>query len=366
MPAEASLAAGAPEGTETGKSEFGEEVQSLAERMPTELLVLVFAMLDSRSLLITVGAVCRHWRAACHDVGCVCVDLTFVPPKAKLQQRVRLKDGAEVLEGIVQRFRNIDQVNMSGWSFLDDPTALRLVQLCPRLRKLDFSGCFGLSSDCIALVAERCPLLEEINFAQSSIEDSAVAILVEKCRNLTSVTVSTCHSLTIAVLHELAKNPNLTKVNMDYCLGMFADGMIALAEHCPLLTHISFTGCQVHDSAVAAFAKHCPGLKSVSLGYSPGVTDESLRALSDHCRRLEHVDLSSCTQVTDDGVRMLAEVCSELRSVILYNIPKINDASVVALTQNCSKLMMLDVQFCDELTATGRAAAAAVNAKIKA
>ena len=76
--------------------------------LPAELLVLVLAEVDTRTLLLVVPGVCRRWRDACPLVAGVVLDLTFLPEHAALRTE---RNGRTVrwLSSIFTRFPQVSE-----------------------------------------------------------------------------------------------------------------------------------------------------------------------------------------------------------------------------------------------------------------
>lgn len=71
-----------------GQIPAGHTGQPPVESAPTELLVAILSLVDPKTLLLSVPAVCRRWRRACPLIPAVNLDLTFLPRGAAMRRAV--------------------------------------------------------------------------------------------------------------------------------------------------------------------------------------------------------------------------------------------------------------------------------------
>jgi len=81
------------------------------DMLPDELLMIVLGLVDTRSLLTSVAAVCTRWRRLCRDVRGIRLDIGFL----KDHPRVRDDDGASILTVLFDRWRWVDALIVDGW-----------------------------------------------------------------------------------------------------------------------------------------------------------------------------------------------------------------------------------------------------------
>ena len=65
------------------------------------------------------------------------------------------------------------------------------------------------------------------------------------------------------------------------------------------------------------------------------------------------VTLRWCHGVTDEGVRLLAHSCHEIESIDISSCYEVTDTAVNALSKSCKSLRTLDVSFCSKVTLQG-------------
>jgi hypothetical protein len=174
--------------------------------------------------------------------------------------------------------------------------------------------------------------------------DLHVISLAEHCPQLTHVNFTGCDQLTDTSVVVLAEHcPHLTHVNFSQCSQLTITSMVALGELCPHLAHVNFCSCPtLSDSSVVALAEHCPQLTFVRFSGCDQLTDMSVVALAEHCPLLTFVNFSGCDQLTDPSLVTLGEHCLHLTHVNFVNCPRLTDASLVALAEHCPQLTYMN------------------------
>ncbi len=86
----------------------------------------------------------------------------------------------------------------------------------------------------------------------------------------------------------------------------FSDDMCqTLAEHCPLLEHLTVAracGPTASDAGLHVLSEGCPRLKYVNISWNNDVTDAGVHSLLATCAALEHLVLEGVKQLTDKGL----------------------------------------------------------------
>ena len=119
-----------------------EAMQTPIQRLPDELLQMIFSRLDTETLLTAVPAVCRRWRAVYGQTRNVNLNFLFVRRRAAV--RVDDESGARMLCEIVKRMAHVVGLNLWGFGSLSDATVVALAEHCTRLTSVTF-GCVGRS-----------------------------------------------------------------------------------------------------------------------------------------------------------------------------------------------------------------------------
>eukprot|EP00899_Mesostigma_viride_P025004 jgi/Mesvir1/5689/Mv15704-RA.1 len=177
-----------------------------------------------------------------------------------------------------------------------------LAARCPDLRVLDLVQVpgvaretpWGIDDATLALVVERCPLLQHVNVSGSAdVTDAGVMAVAARCRGLMVLDVSRC---------------------------------------------VRVTG-----AGISAVGRVCQGLRTLVTAGCYDVTDDGIAAVAGNCASLRHVNVTGCTEVSDESVRLLAG-CGELRHLCVRGCSRVTDASVARVAASCPGLLHLDAR----------------------
>jgi F-box/leucine-rich repeat protein 2/20 len=214
------------------------------------------------------------------------------------------------------------------------------------------------------IIASSCPRVSAVDFTSHSdpdvvyngITDVGVVALAEHCPLLKYVDFRQ-GSQSDASLVALADHcSRLTSLAVGGAFGVGFGGISivgvrSIMEHRgPQLTAVCFNECaNLNDEMVVAMAENCPRLILVSLRASR-TTDAGLIALAQHCSGLRSVDLSYCQDIADDGVVVLAQRCSHLTDINVCGCAELTDVAVATLATRCRHMIRIDAGGCSLLT----------------
>ena len=207
-------------------------------------------------------------------------------------------------------------------------------------------------------IALACTDLITVEIQGSLITDLGVGTLVASNHKITTIVIGGKtqsrgggSDLLIAIA---ANCPDLATINFANLQLMTTEGMIALANGCPLIS-INLTNSRtLTDPAFIALAHGCL-LTTIEMSGCPLVTDAGVIALANGCP-LTSVNLSGCS-ITDTGVIALANGCPDTLSVLnitqTFTVPRpsvvtvtgpdLTDAAFVAIGNVC--VVLADLQF---------------------
>jgi hypothetical protein len=309
-------------------SNNGDSVLSI-DCLSTELLMIIFGLVDSRMLASVLPTVCQRWREVCCEVRPTCLDLSDIGGWSGIASRQALYWGtSQTVVTFVNRAVSLSAIDLTGFVDLRHETLVAVLAQCPQLSTLGtlrLGWCVGLKfwKWTIRGLSKHCSGLTTIDLHTCVlVDDHVVVMIAEACPQLQEIDVFHCGRLT------------------DHSLG-------ALALNCHRLSSVNFGLADISDVGVVELALACPHLRSVAFGRCCQLTDTAVWMLAECCRRLSSVDFSYCAQLTDSAVAHLAERCKYLAIVLLGECPKLSDDSIVALAEHCGKhLECLNVKKC--------------------
>ena len=261
------------------------------ERLPEEILTLIFSHLTLRQLCVYAAPVCRTWWMHCRNpilwqqLGVD--DISHLGPEELV---LLIKSNCPILKRLSLRCR----------SELSECEFRRIFHSCPVLESLSLGFCTQLNKCILKVIAHFCPNLEELN--------------LEGCENISDECIYALQSLP------------LRKLNVSHCTHLGNEGLMFASEHFPSLEDINFDGVQ-------------------------WITATTVATVLDHLRsRLRKLWLDG-ENLTDDSLCLIAQ-CTELRALRLSFCDSLTDASLVWIG-GMRKLVHLQLKKGSEFSADG-------------
>jgi hypothetical protein len=188
----------------------------------------------------------------------------------------------------------------SGGNFTDE--GLRAVAAnSPLLQSIDLFEQGQLTDDSLIALGQHCHLLRDVHILSSSITSVGLMAIAAGCPLLEVLCfdVIKYSSLETSVEAIARGCPQLRSLAVTYP-GLSAQAVLALAECCPLLERVVFTGEDVGDVEITALVRGCPQLTDMDI-QDTGITMGGALAILEHCKNLKYVTLDS----GDDEYRAL-------------------------------------------------------------
>lgn len=212
----------------------------------------------------------------------------------------------------------LESLSLKNSSQLKD-TDLQELSALKNLKRLDLSGCYGVSDDVLMAIAKACgSTLEEIDvshtpdsgFTQEPLEcrvtEVGLQILATECKKLRKVALRCCDSVTDSGIEQLVAGCRyLTSIDLAKCKSLTDAGVSALAKGCPHLEWLSLD---------AASKDELPDDEEGATEHKYGITDHSILEIEKYNgRTLTHLDVSWCRCAS-----MLSAICLLDRAAVLY------------------------------------------------
>lgn len=185
-------------------------------------------------------------------------------------------------------------------AFLDLPKSLNLV--C--LRILDLTGCEQLHDEGVEKIVDSAPRLRNLVLAKCrEITDRAVFAITKLGKNLHYIHLGHCGRITDDAVKELVKCCNRIRYIDLACCQALTDTSVMLLAGLPKLRRIGLVKCHnITDRSILALAKTRPGrppklqtpslLERVHLSYCLLLTLQGIHALLNQCPKLTHLSLT--------------------------------------------------------------------------
>jgi F-box and leucine-rich repeat protein 2/20 len=239
-----------------------------------------------------------------------------------------------------------------------------LARGCPQLRRFYAHDCQSISTDGMMALTHGCKELRTIVlYGCERIKDDSLFRIAEGCLELTSFTIISCQKVSKSGISFIVRGcEKLTSITMKNCRRIDDTALIAIGSSCANLReitmekHINSTSQEFSDRGLTAIACGCPALESISISYSPNITDASVIVLAQKCLQLKSITLTSsnitdasliafatnsrklqsasidhCHYITSTGLSILAAECAQMRSMKIKTCKKVEQANLLSL-----------------------------------
>jgi hypothetical protein len=176
---------------------------------------------------------------------------------------------------------------LRSWKGLNDQLVQGIFGVCPALICVDISASSWLTDAALAACGAHCPLLESITITNCrAITDAGVEQLIQPGSKLRSVNFTWCENV-LDFVAVVAERCPLLEVLESGLMQVSDTSVVALAEGCPRLRNVSLSRADVGDAGVIALAAHCKQLEELGLGNCMSVTMQGVCILAERCTRLQ-------------------------------------------------------------------------------
>ncbi|OLL25633.1 DNA repair protein rhp7 [Neolecta irregularis DAH-3] len=229
----------------------------------------------------------------------------------------------------------LEALVISDTTRFDIPTALKLVEYCPNIRKLGLSRLTQMNDEIVKVLAKLPGLVElDLSWPGDIVTDDSI----------------------IELLYQ--NGPSLTSINFDGCRELTERTLKTITSTCPLLAELSLQQCdRISDEGfTAAFTENVvlEGLINVNLERCLGIKDNAVQALIRHSAgHLRNLNLNSLDQLTRCTFDELASsVCPMLEVLDVGFVRAIDDEICGKVIKACPTLSILKVFGCSRITET--------------
>uniref|UniRef100_A0A093VL98 SCF E3 ubiquitin ligase complex F-box protein grrA n=1 Tax=Talaromyces marneffei PM1 TaxID=1077442 RepID=A0A093VL98_TALMA len=205
---------------------------------------------------------------------------------------------------LLSTLRNMRELRLAQCVEIDDSSFLRLPphSLFESLRALDLTACEQIRDDAIERITDAAPRLRHLVLNKCRfITDRAVLAICKLGKNLHLVHLGHCSNITDAAVSQLVKSCNRIRYIDLACCNLLTDASVQQLATLPKLKRIGLVKCQaITDWSILALARSralphsvSPScLERVHLSYCVNLTMEGIHALLNFCPRLTHLSLT--------------------------------------------------------------------------
>ncbi|PGH20416.1 SCF E3 ubiquitin ligase complex F-box protein grrA [Polytolypa hystricis UAMH7299] len=221
---------------------------------------------------------------------------------------------------LLSTLRNLRELRLAHCSEITDAAFLNLPEriVFDSLRVLDLTACDNIGDDAVENIINSSPRLRNLVLAKCRlITDRAVFAICKLGKNIHYVHLGHCSNITDTAVSQLVKSCNRIRYIDLACCNRLTDASVQQLATLPKLRRIGLVKCQaITDRSILALAKarspqHPLGvscLERVHLSYCVHLTMEGIHALLQSCPRLTHLSLTGVQAFLRED---LTEFCRE-------------------------------------------------------
>ncbi|CRG85834.1 SCF E3 ubiquitin ligase complex F-box protein grrA [Talaromyces islandicus] len=346
-------------------------------RLPPEILISIFAKLNSPADMLNCILVCQKWAANCvgilwHRPSCNRFDnlrsvATSVGkpdgyfPYSDLIKRLNLSALTEkVSDGTVLPFaqcNRIERLTLTNCSKLTDKGVSDLVEGNRHLQALDVSEVRSLTDHTLLTIAKNCPRLQGLNITGcSKVTDESLVVVSQNCKHLKRLKLNGVNQVTDKSILSFAENcPSILEMDLHACRLVKNQSVTALLSTLPNLREFRLSHCvDIDNSAFLKLSRQSmfESLRILDLTACERIGDEAVECMIDSAPRLRNLVLAKCKFITDRAVLAICKLGKNLHYVHLGHCSNITDSGVSQLVKSCNRIRYIDLACCNLLTDT--------------
>ncbi|EKX52059.1 hypothetical protein GUITHDRAFT_133804 [Guillardia theta CCMP2712] len=260
-----------------------------------------------------------------------------------------------LLEKVCKNSLNLHTLILGGCYRLSDAGISSAVKALPRLRVLELSDCLNISICALRSISSLADTLESLSLKNSSQLDAEAFLQLGALKNLKRLNLSGCRGLSDTIVELIADSCGETLTELD--LSFLPDSGFSAEP----------VSCKMTDASLSYLGRKCRKLTRLVLRNVETISDEGVKELCQGCPHLLELDFSRCKCIGDEGVQAIASRCCSLTRLTLNSAGStildedsqvttysITDASLLALHQHSTKtLEYLDMSWCRGITDEG-------------
>lgn len=333
--------------------------------VPDSLMVKIFAYVSSQRFLnlFTLKLVCRRWYSLIMD--------------SSLWRKIRLSKcenlDLSVLEQTLNFSSCVQEVLVDRCPLIDDICLALIAEKCPLLSVLNIKGCRKVSDGGVAEIAEKCVKLKRVSlsFYGSNITCTSLNKIVENCSELYELEIfheedeeyEEGFCISRQLLKSLGESLSLKVFTCESAV--ISEQILPRTDWRFDLLELNLPNCSdLTNGLLNQITSSCTSLKYLDVSNCPGINDSGLTLVSHMCPGLLHLNVKSCQCVTDIAIENIAENCKDLQFLCVAGceLPRptgnVTDVAIKCIANNCHELAHLNVKWCQSVTDIGIAAVA--------
>lgn len=209
-----------------------------------------------------------------------------------------------------------------GGNLSEDPYFNEIILKCPKLRSLNISGSNSLNENLYNIPKN----LETLNVSQCSwLNNQTLKKIAGICPNLKKIVFASNTQLNFVAWGELSRFHFLESLDLSRCHQISDDDFSVILRACRSLKELVLDECKkISDRGYFELSKALSRLANLDLSRC-SITDLALIEIAIRCHRLTVLNLMRCENITEKGISGLAKHANMLKelNLIRCNIPTV-------------------------------------------
>ncbi|CAG8103825.1 unnamed protein product [Penicillium olsonii] len=210
----------------------------------------------------------------------------------RLAHCTQIDDSAFMSLPPTMTFDSLRILDLTACENVRDESVEKIVQAAPRLRNLVLAKCRFITDRSVMAICRLGKNLHYVHLGHcSNISDAAVIALVKSCNRIRYIDLACCNRLTDHSVQQLATLPKLRRIGLVKCQAITDQSILALARPRAAQHHHSAN----HSSSSSS-------LERVHLSYCVQLRMDGIHALLNHCPRLTHLSLTGVQEFLHESL----------------------------------------------------------------
>ncbi|KAL9111407.1 MAG: hypothetical protein Q9227_004084, partial [Pyrenula ochraceoflavens] len=195
-------------------------------------------------------------------------------------------------------FDSLRILDLTACEMVGDLAIQRIIPATPRLRNLVLAKCKHITDQSIKAIATLGKNLHYIHLGHcTNLSDQGVMDLVRACNRIRYIDLACCNRLTDRSVQDLAQLPKLRRIGLVKCQNLTDRSIFALAKGASNNARraqeaVIPPGHPGHNGRYPTVIREGPSLERVHLSYCVNLTLQGVHALLQTCPKLTHLSLT--------------------------------------------------------------------------